>query len=167
MSLTTTARSSLPVPLVDLVEGDDPGSELRFLIDNSVWSRLSTAPAVVTAFESLITENRPSSILICPPIVAEYGYSARNGRDHDSLVKQLRAFTECPEAPTSSQALEIQNRLWNSGLLRAAGSLDTVIAAYAVVNDATVVHYDRDYEIIASVVPELKHRWIVPRGTAD
>lgn len=162
-----TGSSSLLTPLIGLgfVEAAEPESEPRFIIDNSVWARLSTDEAVVAAFEALILAHRPSAIMICPPTVAEYGFSARNGRDHDALMKQLKAFTECSDAPNSEQTLSIQNRLWNAGLIRAAGAIDTIIAAYAIVNDATVIHYDRDFEIIASVVPQLKHAWIAPRGS--
>ncbi|MEO8095927.1 MAG: hypothetical protein ABI632_13485, partial [Pseudolysinimonas sp.] len=58
-----------------------------------------------------------------------------------------------------------QSGLWGSGLLRAAGAVDTLIAAYAIKNDVTLLHYDRDFEHIASVTPALKHQWIVPRGS--
>jgi predicted nucleic acid-binding protein len=63
--------------------------------------------------------------------------------------------------------LEIQNRLWTSGRLRAVGAMDTLIAAYALHNDATVLHYDRDFEHIAVVTPEFRHEWIVARGSVD
>lgn len=137
----------------------------RFLIDNSVWARLTTEPTVRAAFESLVIANRPSSILICPPIAAEYGFSARNGVDHTRMMGSLSAFAECDEAPNSAQVLAVQNAVWNAGLVRAAGAMDTIIATYAIQNEATVIHYDRDYELIAGVVSQLHHQWIVPRGS--
>ena len=76
-------------------------------------------------------------------------------------------FAECTERPTVDDALDIQSRLWNGGLLRAAGATDALIAAYAIKNNATVLHYDRDFEHIASVVPGFHHRWILPRGSVD
>jgi predicted nucleic acid-binding protein len=58
-----------------------------------------------------------------------------------------------------------QNALWNRGLLRAAGAMDTLIAAYAIRNKATLLHYDRDFDHIASPTPDFRHEWIVPRGS--
>ena len=138
--------------------------EPRFLIDNSVWARLSTSAAVVDALQALIATSSPSAIYICPPTAAEYGYSARSGPDHTLLAARLEAFTDCPRAPSSEDVLRIQNALWNGGLLRAVGALDTLIAAYGIVNAATVVHCDRDFEHVAAVTPGFQHRWIVPRG---
>ncbi|MEQ1737888.1 MAG: hypothetical protein ABL886_15955 [Rhodoglobus sp.] len=39
--------------------------------------------------------------------------------------------------------------------------MDTLIAAYAIKNDATLLHYDRDFDHIGTVVPELRHQWII------
>ncbi|KRE29551.1 PIN domain-containing protein [Agromyces sp. Soil535] len=140
-------------------------SETRYLIDNSVWARLATDQTVQAAFEAIVIANRPSSILICPPVVAEYSFSARNGVEHDAMMESLSAFTECDEAPNSAQVLLVQNSLWNAGLVRTAGAMDTIIATYAIQNEAIIVHYDRDYELIARAVSQLQHQWIVPRGS--
>jgi hypothetical protein len=43
----------------------------------------------------------------------------------------------------------------------AAGSLDILIAGYAIVNDATVLAADHDFDHIARVV-ELRHEYIAP-----
>jgi predicted nucleic acid-binding protein len=137
----------------------------RFIIDNSVLARLPTSLLVVEAFKGIVSAYPPDAIMICPPTVAEFGFSARSGRDHTKLMTQLAAFAECPNAPTSAQTLAIQNALWDGGLLRAVGALDTVIAAYALANDATVLHYDRDFEHIAAVVPGFAQRWIVPSAS--
>lgn len=60
--------------------------------------------------------------------------------------------------PTATQALDLQEQLWAHGCvraagahgdLRAAGALDCLIAAYAIVNDANLLHSDHDFEYIA------------------
>ncbi len=109
----------------------------------------------------------PTPGLHLPPAAVEYGYSARSGPDHTRLVQQLTRFIDCPTAPTSAEVLQLQlqNALWNGGLLRAVGATDTLIAAYGIANQATVVHYDSDFDHIAAVCPNFQHRWIVPRGT--
>jgi len=137
-----------------------------FIVDNSVWSRLSTSPVVVAAFKAVANLYSPSNLLLCPPVAAEFGFSAPSGPDHTRLMEELAAFPECELAPNSRDVLDIQNRLWNSGLLRAAGSTNTLIAAYALKNEAIILHYDQDFEHIAKVMPELKTQWIVPRGSS-
>jgi len=138
----------------------------RILIDNSVWARLGTTPGVRTALAALVNAYSPSRIMICPPSVAEFGFSARSGAEHAQVVTHLAAFTDCPIAPTSFDVLDIQNRLWNGGFVRGVGAVDTVIAAYALRNDAAVLHYDRDFEHVAAVTPGFRHEWVIPRGTA-
>ena len=142
-----------------------PAALPRYLIDNSVWARLSTSPDVVAALKAIVDFSNPTNLLICPPIALEVGFSARNGRDHTALHSQLTAFPQCTEHPTVDESMELQNRLWNGGLVRAAGATDTSIAAYALKNDATVLHYDQDFEHLAKIEPTLKHQWIVPRGS--
>lgn len=137
----------------------------RYLIDNSVWARLSTDPSVVDALKAVVDLANPDDVLICPPIAMEVGFSARTGPDHTALMTQLEAFPECGEHPSVEDAMLVQNRLWNGGLLRAAGAMDTLIAAYAMKNGATLLHYDQDYEHIATVAPGFRHQWIVPRGS--
>lgn len=137
-----------------------------FIVDNSVWARLSTSPAIAAAFRALINLHNPANMLMCAPVAAEFGFSARSGRDHSELLEQLAAFPECSLAPSSAEVLEVQNRLWNNGLLRAAGATDTLIAAYALKNDSTVLHYDSDFDHLAAVTPGLRTQWILPKGTA-
>lgn len=62
-------------------------------------------------------------------------------------------------APDESLVLDIQSALWNSGLVRAAGSLDILIAGYAIVNDATVLTAEHDFDHIAKVA-DLWHEYI-------
>lgn len=101
----------------------------------------------------------------CPPQVAEIGYSARNSHDHDRIRRNLDVFAKCPADPTPADVLRLQALLWKAGLGRAVGAVDLVIAAYGIANSVTVVHYDSDFEHVAKVEPEFRHRWIVPRGS--
>lgn len=134
------------------------------LIDNSVWQR-ERNPVVREALRASIQQWLASSFLICPPIAAEVGFSARSGEDHSVIRDVLTEYRDCPNHPGTRLVLDIQNALFTSGLLRAVGALDTVVAAYAIVNDATLVHYDSDFEYVARVRPDFQHRWIVPRGS--
>lgn len=139
---------------------------VSYLIDNSVWARLAH-PEVAAALKLKLDLVRPDNALICAPIVLEVGFSTRTGAEHSELLRFLHAFPECTIHPDSADALQIQNKLWNKGLLRAAGAMDTLIAAYAIKNGATLLHYDRDFEHIASVTTSFRHEWIVPRGSLN
>ena len=138
----------------------------RFLIDNSVWQR-QNKPAVKAALTTLLLANSPHAVLLCPPVAAEVGFSARGSADHDVVRAALAAFPDCNINPSSALVLELQNSLFKAGLFRAVGAIDTVIAAYAIVNNATVVHYDSDFEYVAQIHPNFRQQWIVPRGSTD
>lgn len=137
---------------------------MRLLIDNSVWARL-TDPSVADALTRALDLATPDDVMICSPIAAEIGFSAQTAADHRRLTSQLAVFRDCPVHPTAQEVLALQNALWSAGLLRAAGATDTVIAAYAIANDATLLHYDRDFEHLAAVAPRFSQQWIVPRGS--
>jgi predicted nucleic acid-binding protein len=142
-----------------------PERPTRFLVDTSVWARLATNPEVGEELKKIVELVSPADLLVCPPVALEYGFTAPSGKFHSALIEQLDAFGRCGTHPDQEDVLDIQSRLWNGGLLRAAGAMDTLIAAYAMKNDAAVLHYDRDFEHIASVVPGFAHRWILPRGS--
>ncbi|MGH3274312.1 MAG: hypothetical protein ACRDNZ_08305 [Streptosporangiaceae bacterium] len=98
---------------------------------------------------------------------AARSFSARSGTDHDTVRRSLAEFSECERHPSVGLVLDIQNAIFHGGLVRAVGATDTVIAAYAVANDATVIHYDGDFEHVAHVWPAFRHAWIAPRGSLD
>lgn len=156
-------------------DGFDPGSRARrprrsperFLIDNSAWARLHSSAAITAEFRTIALNVSPSNILFSPPTVAEIGFSARSGREHEEMMRRLSAFGTADLAPTSHEVLRIQNAIWTAGLVRAVGAMDVLIAAYAIANSATVLHYDSDFGHIRSAVPEFRHRWIVPRGSLE
>lgn len=155
---TASARAPLPAARTQK-------RTMRFVIDTSVWARLATSPEVVEELKKIVELVSPIDLLVCPPVALEYGFTTPTGKAHSALTMQLQAFGKCDLHPTQDDVLEIQSLLWTGGLLRAAGAMDTLIAAYAMKNEAAVLHYDRDFEHIATVVPGFSHRWILPRGS--
>lgn len=61
--------------------------------------------------------------------------------------------------------MSVQGALWRGGKVRAAGAVDTLVAALAIERGATVIRYDADDEPVASVEPRLSHEWVAPRGS--
>lgn len=132
-----------------------------YLVDNSVWARLATGDPGITARLRRI-ERAPADLFVtCPPQVLEFCHSARTPEEYSHYREQISLGFPLEHAPDESMVLDIQSALWNSGLVRAAGSLDILIAGYAIVNDATVLAADHDFDYIARVT-DLKHEYVAP-----
>jgi predicted nucleic acid-binding protein len=132
------------------------------LIDNSALQRISRSTAVAEELRRLALTGLFAT---CLPMTLEAGHSARNDAEHDRVLRFLRERRELPvDDAVTETAVGLQSALWHSGRVRSVGVHDLVIAAVALVHEATVVHYDADYEHVAAVAP-LRHRWVVPRGS--
>ncbi|MCL2090230.1 MAG: PIN domain-containing protein [Micrococcales bacterium] len=132
-----------------------------YLVDNSVWARLAGGDTAVAARLRRI-ERAPSDLFVtCPPQVLEFCHSARTPAEHAHYREQISLGFPLEHAPDESLVLDIQSALWRSGLVRAAGSLDILIAGYAIANDATVLAADRDFDHIAAVT-DLRHEYVAP-----
>ncbi|MGA2929392.1 MAG: PIN domain nuclease [Solirubrobacteraceae bacterium] len=133
---------------------------LRFLLDTSVLTRLgrSEVRAVVQPLAAAGQVARPT---ICD---LEVGYSARNGAEWDELLSALDAFGRV-ETTTSHvrRALQVQ-RLLAKRSRRGRKIPDLLVAAAAEQLDLVVLHYDADFDVIASVTGQACRR-VVPAGT--
>lgn len=138
-----------------------------YLADHSAVSRIRTSAAVRKAFDQLSDD----VAVICSSAVTldEACYSARNSHDLDRIVQTYTAvFHFLSMDPAIDRIVRaIRSALWSDGCGRSAQATDVLIAATAVHYDATVLHYDHHFELIAAAYPDLRQRWIVPRGTAD
>ncbi|TMF16606.1 MAG: PIN domain nuclease [Chloroflexi bacterium] len=135
----------------------------RYLADTSVFGRLTKAP-VAAAFAPLAAEG---AVGVCAPVLFELGYATRNSADYDVLTDRLKSFP--PIAVTEAdhrRALDVQAALVARGQHRAISFVDALVAATAEARDLAILHYDADFELIASVTGQ-SHQWIVTRGTAD
>jgi hypothetical protein len=89
----------------------------------------------------------------CVPLDLEAGFSASSPGDHQLVMSQRRELLiELPNTPeVAARAREIQASLAANSQHRAAGAFDILVAAFALSYQATVLHRDRDYEMIATV----------------
>jgi predicted nucleic acid-binding protein len=132
-----------------------------YLVDNSVWSRAIVSDQGMVARLRDI-ERAPADLFVtCPPQVLEFCHSARSPEEHARYRERISLGFPLERAPDESLVLDIQSALWNTGLVRAAGSLDVLIAGYAMVNNATVLAADHDFDHIARVA-DLQHEYIAP-----
>ena len=116
-----------------------------YLVDNSIWQKAGSSPAIAQR----LREISPNHLIItCPPQVLEYCHSARSSEEYSELREDMDELLAAWEHPSEKDALDIQQALWEKGLLRAAGAFDCLIAAYAVANDAVVLNCDHDFGYI-------------------
>ncbi len=134
----------------------------RFLLDTSAWARID-APPVAARCLPLI---RAGLVATCSVVDLEVLYSARGpdsyaaARDERGLALELVAI----EQPVLDRAVDVQAALARRGEHRGASLPDLVIAAAAERAGVTILHYDADYELIASITGQ-PIEWVVPRGS--
>lgn len=132
-----------------------------YLVDNSVWARLASGDPAITARLRAIERATADLFVTCPPQVLEFCHSARTPAEHDRYRERISLGFPLEHAPDESLVLDVQAALWHAGLVRAAGAVDILIAGYALVNDATVLAADHDFDHIAQVT-QLRHEYIAP-----
>jgi predicted nucleic acid-binding protein len=139
----------------------------RFLVDNSVLQRLPCSVAVQRRIRELL--DAENELCCCSLSLDEFAFSARSAADHEEATLRLRtSFLFLPSSAGLDQiVLDIRSALWRAGTGRAAGVVDVALAAAAVNANATVLHYDADFDAIATAYPRLRAEWVVPRGTVD
>jgi len=133
---------------------------LSFLLDTSVLKRLGHHD-VRTVVEPLAATGHLGRPSICD---LEVGYSARNGEEWDRLLDALDPFDRVETtAAHLRRALQVQRLLAQSSQ-RGRKIPDLLIAAAAEQLDVPVLHYDADFDAIASVTGQ-RCRWVVPAGS--
>lgn len=94
----------------------------------------------------------------------EIGFSARSGED-DRAAFRVPPLTHMPveySTPAIEDgALDVQLLLADSGRHRAPSVPDPLIAATAELAGLTVLHVDKDFEVIASVTGQAVERLVV------
>ncbi len=132
-----------------------------FLLDTSVLTRLG-APSIVQRIEELDGDGLARTSMTD----LEIGFSARSADEWDRLVAALAAFRRIDvEAHHFDRARQVQRRLVADGL-RGRKVPDLLIAAVAEATSLTVLHYDADFDHIATVTGQ-PTQWIVGHGSVD
>jgi predicted nucleic acid-binding protein len=91
----------------------------------------------------------------------EVGYSTRSGSELTALLSTapVSAMPVEYSAPAiEDRALEVQQRLAERGHHRAPSIPDLLIAATAELNRRTVLHVDKDFELIADLTGQVVER---------
>lgn len=121
-----------------------------WLVDKSAYARLTRSPDATLWLDRI---NR-GLVQISTLTLLEIGFSAQDAEgwhafQHGPPISLMPVCDITPRA--ERRALEVQGRLAEQGQHRAPSIPDLLIAAVAEVAGLTVLHVDKDFELIAGV----------------
>jgi predicted nucleic acid-binding protein len=128
-----------------------------WLIDASALARLATTPDAATWADRI----GRGLVRICTVTRLEVGYSARSGPDLRSAVRRPPLVSMPLEYQTpaiENRAVEVQTLLADRGRHRAPSVPDLIVAATAELAGLTVLHLDKDFDLIAEITGQLTER---------
>ena len=128
-----------------------------WLIDTSALARLGTSPDSALWAERI----EAGSVRIATVTRLEVGYSARSGPALRRAVQRAPLGAMPLEYQTPAievRTLEVQMRLADRGHHRALSVPDLIVAATAELAGLTVLHVDKDFELIADVTGQVVER---------
>lgn len=136
------------------------------LLDNSAWSRLLMGAVPREPAKAVIEQVNAGQIATCLPFLLEAGYSARSAEDHRRIMDRLGQLPQVAiSSGVESSGLQAQRELAAVGHHRLA-PIDIMIAACAHEAGAGVLHYDRDYDLIAEHTSlRFESVWLAPAGS--
>jgi predicted nucleic acid-binding protein len=134
---------------------------LTWLIDTSALVRLDASPDAEAWAERI----QRGLVRIATVTRLEMGYTARAGQElRGRLRRPPLSFmpTEYQTPAMEDRAVEVQMLLADQGQHRAASIPDLIVAATAEIAGLTVLHFDRDFDLIAKVTYQPVERLHVP-----
>jgi predicted nucleic acid-binding protein len=132
------------------------------VVDTSVLTRLGT-PSVRAVIEPMLQTGQLGRTSI---VDLEVGYAARSAAEWDESLAAVGILE--PVATTEAhlgRSLQVQ-RLLAAKSQRGRKLPDLLVAATAELEGLGVLHYDADFDRIASVTGQ-PTTWVVPRGSVD
>ena len=124
--------------------------DTSWLVDKSAFNRLAASP---DAPEWINRANR-GLIKISTATRLEIGYSARSAAElRADLTRPPLSLlpVEYLRPAIEERAVEVQALLADRGQHRAPSIPDLIIAATAELNNLTVLHLDKDFDLIAAI----------------
>ncbi|TNM38368.1 PIN domain nuclease [Nocardioides albidus] len=122
----------------------------HWLVDKSAYVRLGDSPD----FELWIDRINRGLVSTTGLTLLEFGWSARNGEDWRRVVAAPPAANLLVEYLTPAvedRAIEVQGELADRGNHRAPSIPDLLVAATAELGGFTVLHVDKDFELVADI----------------
>ena len=128
-----------------------------WLIDKSAIGRLHLAAEAATWAERI----ERGLVRISTVTRLEVGFSARSGGDHQALFGEPPIASMPVESLTpliEDRAVAVQSALAERGQHRAPSIPDLLSAAPAELAELTVLHLDKDFELIAALTGQPQER---------
>jgi predicted nucleic acid-binding protein len=135
---------------------------LTHLVDSSVLTRMRH-PAIREVIEPRAEQGELARAGISD---LEIGYSARNDAEWDRFAEALRAFELVETTADHVRRARQVQRMLAAKHQRGRKVPDLLVAAAAEARGLTVLHYDADFDRIASVTGQ-SSEWAVPAGSVD
>ncbi len=133
----------------------------RYLADKSALARLHHE-AVAAVLAPLLETGQVATSSV---LELEILFSARSHRDFIETRAELGGYTRLPTDQVDfDRAIVVMEALAKRGYHRAAGLPDLLQAAVAERHGVTLLHYDGDFDTIASVTDQ-SVEWVVKRGS--
>lgn len=132
----------------------------EWLIDKSALARLARSPDA----DEWVSRVQRGLVRIATPTLLEVGYSAGSASDWVLLMEGLPVAampTAFGTPRIELRAVEVQGILARRGQHRAPSVPDLLIAATAELNGWTVLHLDKDFELIADITGQPVERLIL------
>jgi predicted nucleic acid-binding protein len=138
------------------------GPAQLYLVDTSAHARVNH-PGVRKIIAGLIADRAAAT---CVTVDLEAGYSGRDHAEVATIAERRRAlYVVLPlNEAIADRARDVQLRMASRGHHRAAGVIDLLTAAVAEHHGAVVLHYDADFEHVATTTGQ-PHAWVAPRGS--
>lgn len=136
------------------------------LIDNSAWARLNDRRLPDAVAAEVADALEAGDLYACAPFVLEAGYSAQSSVEHRHLLDELLSLPWASvDTAVERAALEGQRELAAAGHHRLP-PVDLLIAALAHVHGLGVLHYDKDFDVIAQRTSlRFASNWLVIAGS--
>lgn len=134
------------------------------LVDTCAISRISNARVAA----ELRRLGRQGLLATCVTVDLEVLYSAHSPVEYADIARlRTEALVDLPlHLDVGARVRKVQAAMAAKGQYRAAGVFDLLTAAIAEHHSAVLVHYDSDFEHIASITGQ-QTRWVAPRGRVD
>jgi predicted nucleic acid-binding protein len=136
---------------------------LTHLLETSVLTRLSN-PVVAEAVRELDLE--PGQLGRTSISDLEICFAARNGPEWDRYAFSLKTYTLLETTAADIRRAKEVQRLLAEKHQRGRKLPDLLIAAAAEAAELTILHYDADFDLIASVTGQ-SCQWLPSKGSVD
>ena len=139
------------------------------LLDTSAWARLIDGRLTAAAADRVLDSLAAGRIAMTEPLILEILYAAM---DTDAFRARQEELAALPllrlDDRVAARALSAQADLASAGgISHRVKPIDLLVAAVADVHEADVMHYDRDYDMLAEhTLLAFESVWVAPRGSA-